>query len=405
MRRPGATPFVLDMSHTVLPWRQRLLFALLYFSEGAPIGFIWWALPTRLRSEGVAVDQIAALSSLLALPWALKFLWAPAVDAMRARVGYRPVLLGAQAVMVGSLAALAGLDLAADFSAVRAILVLHAFAAATQDVAIDGLAIARVTPAEEGRLNAWMQVGMLSGRAVFGGGALVLVRYLGDSGLLWLLVGCVTGVGLVVLRIKEPPIRERVSGRYALRGILKRRETWLALAVALTVAAGFEAVGGLLGPFLIDSGWSEQRVGLVGFLPSIVAMILGAQAGGVLADRWSPARAASLTCLLVFCAVLGLAAAHRLDWALLPWTLVLYALTGALTAASYALFMALSRGAFAATRFSAFMGATNACEAWAVAAAGALAARFDYGIAFVVVASASLLSLWPLRRLRIPRSV
>jgi MFS transporter (putative signal transducer) len=301
--------------------------------------------------------------------------------------------------MVATLVLVTRLDLAADFAAVRYVLLAHAFAAATQDVAIDGLAIAGVAPAEEGRLNAWMQVGMLSGRALFGGGALVLVKHVGDRGLIWLLVACVTGVGFVVLWLREPAAAKTVSGRFALRGILKRRETWHAIAVALSVAAGFEAVGGLLGPFLIDAGWSESRVGLVGFLPSMLAMILGAQAGGLLADRWSAARAASLLCVLVFAAVLGLAGAHRLGFTLLPWTLTLYALTGALTAASYALFMALSRGAFAATRFSAFMGATNACEAWAVAAAGALSVRFGYGVAFTLVAAVSLLSIWPLSRL------
>ena len=45
---PGASTML------ATPGGRRLLFAALYFSEGAPIGFIWWALPTRLASGGMA---------------------------------------------------------------------------------------------------------------------------------------------------------------------------------------------------------------------------------------------------------------------------------------------------------------------------------------------------------------
>lgn len=61
-------------------FRHEVLFAALYFSEGAPVGFIWWALPTLLHEEGVAVEKSTALTALLVLPWMFKFLWAPIVD-------------------------------------------------------------------------------------------------------------------------------------------------------------------------------------------------------------------------------------------------------------------------------------------------------------------------------------
>ena len=40
------------------------LFTLLYFSEGAPIGLIWWALPTLLRTQDVAVEKITGSYAL-----------------------------------------------------------------------------------------------------------------------------------------------------------------------------------------------------------------------------------------------------------------------------------------------------------------------------------------------------
>jgi MFS transporter (putative signal transducer) len=139
-----------------------VLFASLYLSEGAPIGFLWLALPTQLRSEGVSVPQISALTSLLVLPWTLKFLWAPLIDVLQtARWTFRHWIISAQVVMGASLLSLLWLDPRRDYGWLTATLVLHAFAAATQDVSIDAFCIGHSESGERGQLNGWMQAGML----------------------------------------------------------------------------------------------------------------------------------------------------------------------------------------------------------------------------------------------------
>jgi MFS family permease len=118
------------------------LFTALYVSEGGPIGFIWWALPTMLRKAGVEVPRITALTALLILPWMFKFLWAPLVDAGRTpRWGFRAWIISAQLAMGLSLLPLIWLDPVGHFNWWGALLLVHAFCAATQDVAIDALAI------------------------------------------------------------------------------------------------------------------------------------------------------------------------------------------------------------------------------------------------------------------------
>ena len=66
---------------------------------------------------------------------------------------------------------------------------------------------------------------------------------------------------------------------------------------------------------------------------------------------------------------------------------------GVYTASSYAMFMDLTRPGIAATQFSAFMGATNGCEAWSVWAMGRLQADHGYAIALLFLCGASLLAL------------
>ena len=65
------------MPHTL---NQRLAILLtLYLAQGLPTGIFSQALPAILRSYDVSLTVIG-FSGLLAIPWALKFLWSPYVD-------------------------------------------------------------------------------------------------------------------------------------------------------------------------------------------------------------------------------------------------------------------------------------------------------------------------------------
>lgn len=383
--------------------QRRLLFALLYFCEGAPIGYIWWAMPTRLRAAGMPVEQVAALTAMLTLPWALKFLWAPAVDALRGRRwGYRSWITTAQAMMGLALLPLGFASLEELLGLVTWLLLVHAVFAATQDVAIDALAISIVPEGEHARVTGWMQAGMLSGRAIFGGLALAAESWIGAEAVALVLVACVW-LSMVVVWVMPCAVvgarrREAAPRRFArsLAAALGNRSTWLGLGVALTAGAGFEAVGGLIGPFLLDRGATTEQVGWFFALPVIVCMIVGAVAGGWAADRFGHTRMLTASIVAVALSVGGLLATEAAGVrgvALMAAATPIYLFTGSLTASSYALFMDLTDPAIGGTQFSAFMGATNMCEVWSVAAAGALAGRSGYAAGFLLAVGASLVAL------------
>ena len=394
---------------------RRVLFFCLYLSEGAPIGYIWLALPTRLRVAGVPVPEIAQLTALAVLPWTFKFVWAPLLDLLRGpRWGLRRWVLAAQSVMGLTLMATQGLVLPRDMAALTTLLMVHAVAAATQDVGVDALCISSTTPSERGRLNGWMQAGMLLGRSLMGGGALVMAEWIGHGPVVWLLV-VVTTFSMLVLQLSglEEPPREATRTlrwaqiREAALGALDDRRTWYGLGFAVLGGAGFKSLEVLIGPFLVDHGYSQQEVGWFSALPMIAAMTFGSVAGGVLADRHSRARIAG-ACLMLLSltiAVLGaldLATGGARGVALLALLVVVALLIGVFTAASYALFMDLTRPALAAAQYSAFMGATNGCEAWSSYAAGALVAASGYPAALISMATVSLLALPFLARMSAP---
>jgi MFS family permease len=386
---------------------RTILFALLYASEGAPIGFIWWALPTLLRSADVPIDRITALSAVLLLPWVFKFLWAPLLDLLRGPAwGYRAWLITMQTVMGLSLVPLVWLDPVVGFDSWRALLLIHAFAAATQDVSIDALAIGSVPAGNRGRLNGAMQAGMLIGRSVFGGGTLLAGLWLGRAWLVAaLIVWILTALGVAIwIRVPEPPREGTHTIFRAIAGTGRLRATWLGLAFALVSAAAFEATGQLAGPYLIDRGVASGLVGVFFGVFVVGAMLIGGLAGGVLADRRGRIEAAwvGLTgfvgaIVLLSMADLGGATGREVLVGLLT---VMYFFVGLFTASTYALFMDLTNPRLGATQFSAFMAATNACESWSAWTAGAIGASFGYPHAFLTMCAVSLLGLPLLRRMR-----
>ncbi|MCA9790570.1 MAG: hypothetical protein KC910_02195 [Candidatus Eremiobacteraeota bacterium] len=369
------------------------LFGLLYFSEGAPIGFLWWALPTILRVQGLAVERITALTALLVLPWTLKFLAAPLVDLGRSW-GLKHWVAGAQIGMGLCLLPLTRIDPLVHLDWWTGFLLAHAICAAMQDVAIDALAIASVPPADRGRVNSAMQIGMLAGRGLFGGVSIWLAKVAGLGAVVASLIVAIW-LSLVVLwnQAEEPAPRQRPLWP-ALRAAAGRATTWLGLGFALTAEAAFKATGGLAGPMLIDHQVSQEATAAFFSLGVVGAMMVGSLIGGRLADQRSRYRAVGTGLVFTVAMVFGLGLLER--WGLRGPVLMValagvYLSIGVFTVSAYALLMDLTEPTLGATQFSAFMAATNACEAWSVALAGRLAGQHGYGLALMAMACAGLL--------------
>ena len=161
-----------------------LLLASLYCAHGLPSGLVAHALPALLRQQGVDLALIGLLK-LLALPWLLKALWAPWVDRWRhPRLGHaRGWILPLQGSVVLCLALLALLDgprlLSEQFSLLLGLLLLINLAAATQDIATDGLTVRLLSERWRGLGNSVQVGGYKIGMLLSGSGLLLLVGQMG----------------------------------------------------------------------------------------------------------------------------------------------------------------------------------------------------------------------------------
>lgn len=392
-------------------WRRKLLFGALYFSEGAPIGFIWFVIPVQLRVAGLPLEKITWLSAVLVIPWTFKFVWAPLIDWLRtARWTLRHWIVVAQTAMALTLVPVAFLDPVADFSWLAGALLLHAVAAATQDVSIDALCIASTSPAERGAYNGWMQVGMLLGRATMGGGLLMIVAYIGQTGAVALLLVAIV-FSMCLLFVTRLPAIEQRSGtniaslhRTYVR-VLMQRQTWLGIAFALVAGAAFKSFEVVYPLYLVDRGFGEQVIGMFTAGPMIGSMVAGSILGGRWSDRYGCGQLVrvalvAIAGLITLVAFYDYSADGHVEWPLFAMLILVGLGIGVFTAASYALYMNLTQPGIAATQFSTFMGAVNGCESWSVYVLGLLIAARGYGIGLLVMCVISLFAVPILSRLQ-----
>lgn len=259
------------------------LACLLYFSEGFPFGIATETVNTYLSFAKIDLTTIGLISSV-GLIWTLKFFWAPLVDIAGS---YRMWIFGALILMSLSIA---GLGMVAPASpAFWGVLIVLIAASATQDIAIDALAI-RITPPDllgvvnSARVAAY-RAAMLAGPNVVG----LLVAYIGWRAA-FMTAAVVPLIVLVAIAFTAP----------AERGIEERREnplrslfTWLQrpgslmlLAVILLYRLGDNALTPMIKPYWVLRGFSVAEVTSVTSTLGMICTILGAIAGGVFVTRF-----------------------------------------------------------------------------------------------------------------------
>jgi len=260
-----------------------VLLTALYVAQGLPYGFFTGALPVLLRQTGMSLTAISALS-LLYLPWALKFMWAPYLDHLGTRKAW---LLGFQASTIVGALLLSRMDLSAGYLPIIVAAFAFNIIAASQDVVTDGLAVRMLGARERGLGNA-VQVGAYRLGMILGGGLLLLIftKTNWSTMFVWMAV-LLTITVIPVVSLREPASRERREaprfGALAI-GWLRRLLVPGMLGFAGLIFCfrfGDAMVSTLLGPFLVDRHLSTETIALMKNTVGSSTSLVGAALGGL----------------------------------------------------------------------------------------------------------------------------
>lgn len=273
--------------------RLWLMLALLYISQGLPLGIAMDALPSILKNQGASLENLIFLP-LVGLPWILKFLWASVVDNYsNTRFGRRRSwLVPMQSLIFLTLTLLWWLGIEQDKTLLIILLMLIAsVASATQDIATDGLAAELFSGKDLVRANIIQVGGTMVGFFLGGAGVMILVGQFGISVGALLPMAIVLCSLVLLLTWKEPAVTlvntavtstgsNQSQTTASLKNFIKRAGSVRLLAMAflssLAMVSGF-GLGKLL---LIDQAWSLQSVGQLGMYGGVVTILLGCGGGG-----------------------------------------------------------------------------------------------------------------------------
>ena len=403
------------MSMQVIQFRpdRRLLatLALFGFASGLPLALVGSTLQAWFTAAGVDVKTIGALT-LLQLPYAYKFLWAPLVDRfpLTRKSRRRGWLVLTQSLLGLSCCALAWSNPVTQIFPVLALAFVIAFVSATQDIAVDAYRAETLPTAQRG-LGAGISVaGYRVAMLVSGAGALVLADHSGfRTSFLWIAVlfGLLALTTLVAPEADHvPPLPANLKEAFSsqLRSFFSRPGMLGFCALIALYKLGDAFAGSLTMTFLLrGQGFSLTEIGSIYKALGVTATIAGGVFGGVWLSRLGLYR--SLLLFGVLQAVTnagfwGLASAGKSLVGMIAVVALENFSGGMGTSALLALLMALCDQRYTATHFALLSAIASLARVFVGVPAGQVAASgwapfFAWSVVWSVP---GLVIVWTMRR-------
>lgn len=299
--------------------RRVLVMALIGYSCGIPLLLTASTLSLWLKQVGLSNTQIGAFS-LCALPYAVKFLWAPFID--RLSIPYLTKRLGrrrswlflSQIALIGLVSSLGTLNPQEHLGVTVVLALLISFASATQDVAMLAYQVERLGKNQYGSGEAMGICGYRFGMLTSGAGALYLADSFDWHQVYWMMA-LLIGVGLITtLCMQEPALivdksakdREdqmsrKLQNHKHLNGWKASLLSWLygavvapfsdfvsrtpwilVLLIMVFYKLGDNLIGNMSNIFFSDLGYTKSEIASASKVFGMMNTILGGFIGGIL---------------------------------------------------------------------------------------------------------------------------
>jgi PAT family beta-lactamase induction signal transducer AmpG len=254
-----------------------------------------------LMFKGLGVDDgpIALWTSLIMLPWTLKFLWSPFLEMFRTKKFF--VVLTQLITGVGFALIAVALHLPAFFAICIGIFAIVAFSGATHDIATDGIYMSELSQQDQAKYIGWQGAFYNIAKIVASGGLVWLAGYWGATRSAWMGIMLLLAATMVLLGLYHwralptggAEVTTKPSAREVwrdlvevIRDFFRKAHIWyyIAFIIIYRLAEGFvmkivplflkadRSVGGL--------GLNEKEIGLYYGTFGAAAFVLGSLLAG-----------------------------------------------------------------------------------------------------------------------------
>jgi MFS transporter, PAT family, beta-lactamase induction signal transducer AmpG len=288
-----------------------LIVMLLGFSSGLPLALSGETLRVWMHESGVDLGTIGLLS-LAGLPYTLKFIWAPVVDAwhvpfLSERLGRRRAwLVASQLMLMAAIVFLGTRDPIASPLMIGIAALLVAFCSATQDIVVDAFRIQSLPTDEQAAGMASYVAAYRIGMLVSSGGIIGFSAWLDAQGVskdaVWPIAYAAAAllvlVGLAAtLLAREPDSsaqRDPTAGHSALMRLYETardsfteflvRDAAVAILVFVVLYKLCDALAGAMtAPYVLSLGYSKVQYAAIVKGVGLTALLFGGFAGGAVA--------------------------------------------------------------------------------------------------------------------------
>ena len=361
-------------------------FSALYFAQGIPQGFLYFALPAWMALNGFTPIEIGKYMAVAFLPWSFKIVAAPVMDrfSFLAMGRRRPWLIAGQFGIVVGMIFMSGMQNPAENLMMLMVLgfCINLFTI-LQDIATDGLAIDVLPEHQQARAN-----GLMWGSKSIGVAATVAVttwffRVFGFSTTLILFALLVVIIMIFPILIKERPGEKRLpwtKGAVSPEVLSLHLPNWILIVKRLfsvfflpaSILMGIGSFSYALAEGLTDAalpilalqklGWTDDQYSTILSSAQLTGGLLGMFLGGALIDIFGKKKMLFIY-LLALVLVFGTFSLLNAQWdnrLFLSVFIVMYGILSTFVSISiFAIAMQLCWKQVAATQFTLYMAILN----------------------------------------------
>jgi len=374
-----------------------------------PLYVLVQLIPAWLRTEGVDLATIG-LFTLITLPYAWKFLWAPFLDRfslpfLGRRRGWTLV---SQLLLLLCITQFGNANPGGNLTAVAWLVFLTSLFSATQDIVLDAYRREMLLDDELGTgnsifINAYRVSSLIPGSLAF-----VLADLLPWSMVFWV-VALFMSVGIVTTLLVPETSNDQIAPRSVREAVIEPfaeffnrdgvKPALLVLSFMLFYKLGDNMAVALQTPFFIDIGFTLTEIGVIAKFVILGSTTAGALLGGLLMLRLSINRALWIFGFVQIISIFGYAALAKIGgniYALVVATSLEYLGVGLGTVALTAFMAKQTSRRFTATQFALLTSLTAVPRTLANAATGFIVEAvgyFSFFLLCVVVAIPGMLLL------------